>query len=112
MDEFEEVVFGADVVLVECPGFSVIQAHNAPRPVGEPLEHLVAPSPSGPGRQLKSCSSLPHASPRGAKGAVCPATPEANARRASERAAYSVQISQRRAAGMRCAAGQPTELPL
>lgn len=29
---------------------------------------------------------------------------------ASERAAHSVQISQRRAAGMRCAAGQLTEL--
>jgi hypothetical protein len=67
--------------------------------------------------QLKRSPSperSPH--PTWGNGAVCPATPGANARRASERAdqgtrtAYSAQISQRRAAGTRCAAGQLTEL--
>src|SRR6266849_5367551 len=68
MDEAEQDVLGADVVMVERPGLFLSQDHNPPRPVGEPLEHLAAPSPSGPRRQLKSCSSPPHASPRGATG--------------------------------------------
>jgi hypothetical protein len=35
------------VVVVEHAGLFLSQDHNPPRPVGEPLEHLVAPSPSG-----------------------------------------------------------------
>ena len=112
VDEAEQDMLGADVVVVEHPGFFLSQDHDPPRPVGKPLEHLVAPSPGGRGRQLKSCSSLPHGSPRAGRrlgcdmshyvrrspppgrsptsnlrpGAVFPATPGANARRASERA--------------------------
>src|SRR5258708_24738344 len=68
MDEAKQDVLRADVVMVERSGLFLSQDHNPPRPVGEPLEHLVAPSPSGPGRQLQSCPSLPHATPRGASG--------------------------------------------
>ena len=46
-DQAEQDVLGADVVVVEHPGLFLSQDHNPPRPVGEPLEHLVAPSPSG-----------------------------------------------------------------
>ena len=46
-DQAEQDVLGADVVLAEHPGLFLSQDRNPPRPVGEPLEHLVAPSPSG-----------------------------------------------------------------
>ena len=46
-DQAEQDVLGADVVVVEHPGLFLSQDHNPPRPVSEPLEHLVAPSPSG-----------------------------------------------------------------
>src|SRR5262249_31000936 len=46
MDEAEQDVLRAYVVMVERPGLFLSQDHNPPRPVGEPLEHLVAPSPS------------------------------------------------------------------
>ena len=46
-DQAEQDVLGADVVVVEHPGLFLSQDRNPPRPVGEPLEHLVAPSPSG-----------------------------------------------------------------
>jgi hypothetical protein len=42
-------VLGPDVVVVEHPGLFLRQDHNPPRPVGKPLEHLMAPSPSGRG---------------------------------------------------------------
>ena len=135
VDEAEQDVLGADVVVVEHPGLFLSQDHNPPRPVGEPLEHLVAPHraageatevllvPSAWRPARRATLRMRHVahvtrSPSAGRsptsnlrpGAVFPATPGANARRASERAAYSVQISQRRAAGMRCAAGQLTEL--
>ena len=43
MDEAEQDVLGADVVVVEHPGLFLCQDNNPPRPVGKPLEHLVAP---------------------------------------------------------------------
>src|SRR5690606_18261384 len=43
VDETKEDVLGADVVVVEHPGLFLGQDDNAPRAVGEPLEHLVAP---------------------------------------------------------------------
>jgi hypothetical protein len=46
-DQAEQDVLGADVVVVEHAGLFLSQDHNPPRPVGEPLEHLLAPSPSG-----------------------------------------------------------------
>ena len=49
VDQAQQDVLGADVVVVEHPGFFLSQDHNPPRPVGKPLEHLVAPSPSGRG---------------------------------------------------------------
>src|SRR5262249_40275316 len=39
MDEAEQDVLGADVVVVEHPGLFLGQDDNAPRSVGEPLEH-------------------------------------------------------------------------
>ena len=57
-DQAEQDVLGADVVVAEHPGLFLSQDRNPPRPVGEPLEHLVAPSPSGRRGQPKSCSSL------------------------------------------------------
>jgi len=42
MDEAEQDVLGADVVVIEHPGFFLRQDNNPPRPVGKPLEHLVA----------------------------------------------------------------------
>jgi hypothetical protein len=42
MDEAEQDVLGADVVVIEHPGFFLRQDNNPPRPVGKPLEHVVA----------------------------------------------------------------------
>ena len=39
VDEAEQEVLGADVVVVEHPGLLLGQDHNPPRPVGKPLEH-------------------------------------------------------------------------
>lgn len=39
MDQAQEDVLGADVVVVEHPGFFLSQDDNPPRAVGEPLEH-------------------------------------------------------------------------
>src|SRR4029077_6729199 len=41
-DEAEQEVLGADVVMIEHPGFFLRQDNNPPRPVGKPLEHVVA----------------------------------------------------------------------
>ena len=38
-DQAEQDVLGADVVVIEHPGFFLRQHHNPPRPVGKPLEH-------------------------------------------------------------------------
>ena len=46
-DQAEQDVLGTDVVVAEHPGLFLSQDHNPPRPVGKPLEHLAAPSPSG-----------------------------------------------------------------
>ena len=43
VDQAKQDVFRADVVVVEHPGFFLRQNHNSSSPVGEPLEHLVAP---------------------------------------------------------------------
>ena len=43
MDEAKQDVLGADVVVVEHPGLFLSQDHNPSRPVGKPLEHLIAP---------------------------------------------------------------------
>src|SRR5690348_13770728 len=42
VDEAEEDVLGADVVVVEHPGFFLRQDDNPPRSVGEPLEHSIS----------------------------------------------------------------------
>src|SRR5690348_14187741 len=42
MDEAEQDVLGADVVVIEHPGFFLRQDNNPPRSVGKPLEHVVA----------------------------------------------------------------------
>lgn len=39
VDQTQEDVLGADVVVVEHPGFFLSQDDNPPRAVGEPLEH-------------------------------------------------------------------------
>ena len=39
VDQAQEDVLGADVVVVEHPGFFLSQDDNPPRAVGEPLEH-------------------------------------------------------------------------
>src|SRR5579875_2360694 len=49
VDQPEQDVLGADVVVVEHPGLFLCQDHNPPRPVGNPLEHLLAPSQSSRG---------------------------------------------------------------
>lgn len=43
VDEAQEDVLGADVVVVEHPGLFLSQDDNPPRAVRKPLEHLVAP---------------------------------------------------------------------
>ena len=62
MDEAEQDVLGADVVVVEHPGLFLSQDHNPPRPVGKPFEHLVAPH-RAVGEGITRAPSLPHASP-------------------------------------------------
>ena len=47
VDQAEQDVLGADVVVVEHPGLFLGQDDNPPRAVGEPLEHLFAPHESG-----------------------------------------------------------------
>src|SRR5205823_878264 len=49
VDEAEEDVLGADVVVVEHPGLFLGQDDNPPRSVGEPLEHA-HPRPPRPNR--------------------------------------------------------------
>ena len=41
VDQAQEDVLGADVVVVEHPGFFLGQDDNPPRSVGEPFEHLL-----------------------------------------------------------------------
>ena len=43
VDEAEQDVLGADVVVLEHPGLVLSQNHNTPRPVGKPLEHRPPP---------------------------------------------------------------------
>lgn len=65
VDQAQEDVLGADVVVVEHPGFFLSQDDNPPRAVGEPLEHrlslLRAVGQFGVGPR----PVLPHASPAG-----------------------------------------------
>jgi hypothetical protein len=44
VDQAQQDVLGAGVVVAEHPGFCLRQDDNPPRPVGKPLEHLTAPS--------------------------------------------------------------------
>src|ERR1700733_622409 len=44
-DEAEQDVLGPDVVMVQHPGLFLGQYYDAPRPVGEPLEHCSARLP-------------------------------------------------------------------
>src|SRR5205823_11825499 len=47
MDEAKQQVLGADVVVVQHPGFVLSQDHHPLGPVGEPLKHAPSrPSPS------------------------------------------------------------------
>jgi hypothetical protein len=48
--------------VIEHPGFFLRQHHNSSGPVGEPLEHLVAPH-RAVGEALVSGPVLPHGSP-------------------------------------------------
>jgi hypothetical protein len=41
VDQAQQDVLGADVVVVEHPGFFLRQGHNPAGPVSEPLEHLL-----------------------------------------------------------------------
>ena len=52
VDEAEEDVLGADVVVVEQAGLLLRQHHDPPGPVGEPLEHAAptVPPPAGEAR--------------------------------------------------------------
>lgn len=54
MNEAEKDVLRADVVVVEHPGFFLSQDNNAPRAIGEPLEHR-SPSHSPAGRFETGC---------------------------------------------------------
>ena len=47
VDQPEQDVLGADVVVVKHPGLFLGQDHNAPRGLGEPLEHGISPSGIG-----------------------------------------------------------------
>ena len=51
VDEPEQDVLGADVAVVERPGFMLRQDHHPPRPVGEPLKHVLHPRSKGQGRR-------------------------------------------------------------
>ena len=108
MDEAEQDVLGADVVVIEHPGFFLRQDNNPPRPVGKPLEHLVALltargqarfSLPCPLRIVAACPTVNlmrvcaytrqdvprirgvHPHPTSRMAACVPATPEANAYR-------------------------------
>ena len=51
VDEAQQDVLGADVVVIEHPGFFLSQDHNPPRSVGKPLEHIVCSAlPASTGR--------------------------------------------------------------
>ncbi len=54
VNEAEKDVLRADVVVVEHPGFFLSQDNNAPRAIGEPLEHR-SPSHSPAGRFETGC---------------------------------------------------------
>ena len=54
VDEAQQDVLGADVVVIEHPGFFLSQDHNPPRSVGKPLEHIVALLTARSGRYRKS----------------------------------------------------------
>src|SRR5205814_5001923 len=43
VDEAEQDVLGADVVVLKPAGFFLSQDHNPPGPVGKPLEHRLPP---------------------------------------------------------------------
>src|ERR1700761_3678431 len=103
MNEAEQDVLGANVVVIEHPGFFLRQDYNPPRPVGEPLEHVIAPhsgDPAGFGvpacfRMVAACPTLcltryaptirrrspdsassPH--PTARSRTIVPSTPQAN----------------------------------
>ena len=55
VDQAKQDVLGADVVVVEHPGFFLSQHHNSPRPVGKPFEHRLAPHRAVGGTQMSGC---------------------------------------------------------
>src|SRR6185437_7365505 len=61
MDEAEQYVLRANVVVVQHPGFFLRQDNNPPRPVGKPLEHVVALLTAGI-RQVSAFLPAPHGS--------------------------------------------------
>src|SRR6185437_15654849 len=72
MDEAEQDVLGANVVVVQHPGFFLRQDNNPPRPVGKPLEHVVALLTAGI-RQVSAFLPAPHGSrvPDPVRNAIC-----------------------------------------
>src|SRR5487761_1477962 len=72
VDEAEQDVLRANVVVIEHPGFFLRQDNNPPRPVGEPLEH-VRRSPHSGIRQVSACLPAPHGSrvPDPVRNAIC-----------------------------------------
>ena len=68
VDEAEQDVLGADVVVVEHPGLFLGQDDNPPGAVGKPLEHVFAPHPAQRpdlSRAAIPCGPMLVASPRG-----------------------------------------------
>ena len=65
VDQAQQDVLGADVVVVEHPGLFLSQDDNPPRAVGEPLEHQCAPHESGrAGGATGRITPTGHLSPR------------------------------------------------
>src|SRR6201995_3391351 len=55
VNEAEQDVLRANVVVVQHPGFFLSQDNNRPRPVGKPLEHVVALLTAG----IRQVSAVP-----------------------------------------------------
>jgi hypothetical protein len=124
-DQAEQDVLGADVVVAEHPGLFLSQDHNPPRPVGKPLEHLVAPhraadeatevllvpshaSPPAGRRCARECRTTKRSPP--AAGLTPPGLGQrasVHSYAGSERAAGGERADHRRCAAYRSASGAP-----
>ncbi len=72
LNQAEQDVLGADVVVVESPGLVLGQDHDPARPVGEPLEHVRAPTvgvASGSRAQARTCPAAGKITSRGLRNA-------------------------------------------